>query len=139
MGKVMAREYLMRRSGKPSAKVVGDLIAEVTGTTYKEPKDPRWYDLALYQKESTKELVLHIAYRHNGMHHDYDWDMVEKFQDPKALVEFLTKFNPIEHSLGWPPESKWDKAREFDQKKLRGIFANMVSDLLQNEIFVESI
>lgn len=105
------QDYCLPRTGAPSLSFRGELLAEVQGEEFLEPRgrNPRWHDLELYRTAGGRH-VLYVRYR-------TDWpgevghDLAMVLESPQNVAEALRSLDPTEHVRGYP-EGIQDRERK---------------------------
>lgn len=129
--------YTLRRTGERPLRFQGERIAEAGGSHQFGRDQNRWHDIAVYLTSGGK-FVVHVEYctRWQG---EADHSHVEICDQPDAVAAVLRNYNPLELVAGFPADDRYAErqARLFRDIRLR--YDSLVSEVLRDERFAETI
>lgn len=128
------KTYTLTRTGYPPLRFQGELIAE---SDTEQTQALRWYKAEIYRAENGS-LVVTVGFRTNWEGEaEHDW--VAVCETPAIAAETLRTYDVLPPGRGYPPSEQYRDRQEKLRSHLQRDYDAMISDLLDTDLFVETL
>ncbi|MFK7817216.1 MAG: hypothetical protein AB8G99_00735 [Planctomycetaceae bacterium] len=128
LGKLMARKFLLNRSGDRALSFRGKKLAQAGEQgTQGEAKD-RWHTISLYHTESDR-YIAYIEY-HATWEGEEEWFSAYVANSGEELVAFLQEHDPLSCVFGYPDTAQFKSRNEQMHRVLQTRYDNAMAEVL---------
>lgn len=128
------KTYTLTRTGLPPLRFQGEVIAEADT---EQLQALRWYKATIY-KEKEGRFVVSIGFRSNWEGEtEHDW--VAICRNPSDVASSLRVYDVLPPGRGYPPSDSYQERQAKLRAHLQRDYDSMISELLDEDIFVESL
>lgn len=128
------KTHTLTRTGYPPLRFQGEMIAEADT---EQRQALRWYKAEIYRSEAGK-LVVFVGFRSNWEGEaEHDW--VTVCDTPAQVAEALRTYDVLPPGRGYPPSDQYKDRQEKLRSHLQRDYDTMVSDLLDSDLFIETL
>lgn len=129
--------YTLKRTGKPSLRFQGELLAQADGWQQNGCNQNRWHALTAYRTTGGK-YVVSISYR-TRWQGESDHDFAEVCSDAQSAAAVFQGYDAVEFVAGYPPGNAYAEKQARLIQDLTQRYAVLVSEVLADEAFAERI
>jgi hypothetical protein len=128
------KTYTLTRTGMPPLRFQGEIIAEADT---QQLQALRWYKATVYQEKEGR-FVVEVGFR-SSWEGEAEHDWVTVCHKPSEVAFALKNYDVLPPGRGYPPSEAYQDRQAKLRSHLQRDYDGMVSDLLDDDIFVESL